>query len=440
MLIFSIPKAGLVGGFGGTLVIVVGFAMMAAFVMAAMLQILRPVLGKAFGLIGKLAPGSLLNSLSRTSVAVAALMVAVAVSIGMTVMIDSFRHTVTIWLGTVLQGDVYVSAPAFKAITPLTPLDPAVVDRLENWPGAYQVDLLRSTMITTRQGQAQLNATTNSLVGQERIFLSVKGGPKQTWDALRAGAVLVSEPLARRLGLINSQGKLASDQQRLELLTNEGWKAYPVYGIYYDYTTSVGTLLMSRATYERDWKDASITALSLRLNPGVNAEQVSEQVQEATRSIQRLQIRPNQVLRQEALAVFDRTFAITSALRLLATIVAFIGVLNTLLLLELEKKRETGILRALGLTGGQLWRMVLLETGLMGFSAGLLAIPTGYVLALILIYVINQRSFGWTMQVSVSPWTYVQALLVSVGAALLAGILPARRLSCMAAAEVIRYE
>jgi putative ABC transport system permease protein len=138
--------------------------------------------------------------------------------------------------------------------------------------------------------------------------------------------------------------------------------------------------------------------------------------------------------------VFDRTFAIAAALRILATVVAFIGVFNTLLLLQMEKQREVGILRALGLTGGQLWRLTMLETGLMGLAAGILAAPTGYVLALILVYVINQRSFGWTLQLSIQPVAFLQALLIAVGAALLAGIYPASKMSRQPAAEAIRYE
>lgn len=157
-------------------------------------------------------------------------------------------------------------------------------------------------------------------------------------------------------------------------------------------------------------------------------------------SIQRLQIRPNRSLRAEVMEIFDRTFAITSALRILATLVAFIGILNTLLLLQMEKQRELGILRAIGLTGRQLWKLVIMETGLLGLSAGLLAAPTGYVLSLILIYVINQRSFGWTLQLALSPDAFLQALAISLAAALLAGIYPAWRLSRMETAEVIRME
>ncbi len=155
---------------------------------------------------------------------------------------------------------------------------------------------------------------------------------------------------------------------------------------------------------------------------------------------QQLVIRANATLRRDVMVVFDRTFAITVALRLLATVVAFFGMLNALLLLQMEKQREVGILRALGLVGRQLRQMVLLETGLMGLSAGLLAIPTGYALALILVYVINRRSFGWTLQLSVQPGALLQGVLVALGAALLAGLYPAWRLSHIPAAEAIRYE
>jgi putative ABC transport system permease protein len=120
--------------------------------------------------------------------------------------------------------------------------------------------------------------------------------------------------------------------------------------------------------------------------------------------------------------------------------VAFVGVLSALLSLFLEKQREMGILRAVGLSARQLWGLVMLESGLMGGVAGLLAMPTGFALSLILIYIINRRSFGWTLQMYVDPAPFMIALVVSVGAALLAGIYPALRLSKMLTAEALRYE
>jgi putative ABC transport system permease protein len=156
--------------------------------------------------------------------------------------------------------------------------------------------------------------------------------------------------------------------------------------------------------------------------------------------IQRVLVRPNQALREAALAVFDRTFAITGALQMLATVVAFVGVLSALLSLQLDKQRQLGILRALGLTTRELWYLVLAETGLMGAVAGLLAIPTGYALSLILVHIINQRSFGWTLQMLIEPGPFLQAFVVAVAAALLAGIFPAYRMGRMVTAEALRYE
>lgn len=116
------------------------------------------------------------------------------------------------------------------------------------------------------------------------------------------------------------------------------------------------------------------------------------------------------------------------------------GVLSALLSLQLEKQHEFGILRAVGLTTRQLWQLILLETGLMGSVAGLLAAPTGYVLSLILVYIINRRAFGWTLQMLITPQPFVFALIVAVGAAVLAGIYPAQRMSRIEASDAMRFE
>jgi putative ABC transport system permease protein len=108
--------------------------------------------------------------------------------------------------------------------------------------------------------------------------------------------------------------------------------------------------------------------------------------------------------------------------------------------LQLEKTRELGVLRATGMTLRQLWQLTLLETWLMGATAGLVAMPVGWALAWILINIINRRSFGWTLQMNLEPSFFLQAFLVAVIAALLAGIYPALRLGNMVIATAIREE
>lgn len=437
LAIFSIPSDSMILGFTGTLAVVVGFALLSSAFLVVLMRGLGPLTRLIFGLIGRMAPRNLANALSRTAVAVAALMVAVAVIIGVALMIDSFRYTVIVWLEQTLQGDVYITVPGFNTTHSSVTIEPSVIQAVSDWPGIARIDTLRSVDVEARIGSqvhaVHLAATENPNIGYERLFVQLQGSPGETWAALQSGSVLISEPLANRLGIRQPGGTI-------ELFNGQSWRAFPVTGIYYDYASSQGSVVMALTIYRSEWRDETLTAFALHLDPGIESDRITRELQDQLVSEQRLSIRPNAALRRDVMEVFDRTFAITVALRVLATGVAFIGVLNALLLLQLEKQREVGILRALGLTGRQLWRLVLIETGLMGLTAGLLAIPAGYSLALILVYIINRRSFGWTLQMSVSPEVFLQALLIALGAALLAGIYPAVRMSKMAAAEAIRYE
>lgn len=199
-------------------------------------------------------------------------------------------------------------------------------------------------------------------------------------------------------------------------------------------------MMIGDGLYRQNWHDTAISSLALLTAPGVDVDQVVAELQTALTDVQELSIRSNQGIRQGSMEIFDRTFAITAALRLLATIVAFIGVLSALLSLQLERTRELGVLRATGMGLRQMWQMILLETGLMGALAGLLAMPTGYVLAWILIYIINVRSFGWTLQMDLQPGYFLQALMVAVVSALLAAIYPSSRVGGMVVAAAIRQE
>jgi putative ABC transport system permease protein len=252
---------------------------------------------------------------------------------------------------------------------------------------------------------------------------------------LRDGAILLSEPLANSLGISAPGGSLS-------LLTPRGWQSFPIAGIYADYASARGTVRMSLDDYRRLWNDDRLNGVALFLAPNVDADvdTVTADLRARLTDFPNIQVNASSVLRQEALVVFDRTFAITTAMQLITTLVAFIGVLSSLLALQLEKGREMGILRALGLNVAEMRRLTFFETGLLGASAGLLAIPTGYILAWILIFVINQRSFGWTLQMQVNPAPFAQAFLLAVGAALLAALYPAWRLARMQAAEALRGE
>jgi putative ABC transport system permease protein len=198
--------------------------------------------------------------------------------------------------------------------------------------------------------------------------------------------------------------------------------------------------MMSRATYDRHFDDPFVSGLALYASPGQDVDQVISNLRARIGDRQELLIRSNRTLRDASLEVFDRTFTVTIVLRLLAVLVAFVGVLSALMALQLERARELAVLRANGLTPRQVWRFVTMQTGLMGFISGILAIPLGLVLAYGLIFVINRRSFGWTLQIEISPWILVQAVILAIIAALLAGLYPSWKMAKANPATALREE
>jgi putative ABC transport system permease protein len=431
VFILFLPTQNLVAGFAGTFAIIVGAAMIAPRATGLLMTFLAPIGGRMWGVLGRLGPRNMIKSLSRVSVAVAALMIAVSVTIGVSLMIGSFRKTVEVWLSETVQGDVYISPPSVGGSQTSGIIDAAVMPLLASWPGVERVDTFRAVEVESAFGPVSLAYTQNPSIGEERVYQWVDRDPARVWQAMLDGSLLVSEPLANRLGL-------SPDDAKLTLTTPTGQRTFPIAGIYHDYASSQGMALMAQPVFTAIWADDSVGAISLRLAAGVDAARVARDLAAALAPVQPLDVRPNADLREEALAIFDRTFAITGAMQLLTTLVAFVGVLSALLSLQLDKQREQGILRAVGLTMRQLWRLAVYESGLLGASAGLLALPTGFALALILIYIINRRAFGWTLQLNMEAAPFIQAFLVALLAALVAGILPTWRISKQATAEAMR--
>ncbi len=432
-VILSVPTRSLVVSFGGTFAVIIGLAALTPFVTVSLMRLLGEPLGKLFGLLGRLAPRNVIRSQSRTAVAVAALMIAVSVTIGVQVMVASFRTTVVLWLEQTLQGDIYLSAPGLSANRPDTPLDPQAIALAQAHPQAKASAAVRVVTVESEYGAVELVAASPEPQMDSRLFLAAQGNPQEAWQMMKDGAILLSEPLANRLGISAPGGTLS-------LLAPQGWIPFPVAGIYADYASTRGTIRMSLNVYQRLWHDPRLNGVTLFLAPNANVDTVTADLRKQLTDFPKVQVNPSGALRQGALDVFDRTFAITTAMQLVTTLVAFIGVLSSLLALQLEKAREMGILRALGLTLAEMRRLTFWETGLLGASAGLLALPTGYILAWILIFVINQRSFGWTLQMQADPAPFAQAFVLAVGAALLAALYPAWRLSQMETAEALRGE
>ncbi len=419
--------------FAALFAILIGFALLTPGTTVGLMTLVRPLWGRLAGLPGRMAARGVVAALSRTSVAIAALMVAVSVTIGVGTMTGSFRQTVIRWLDQSLSADLYISPPGNVANRVDTTLDRALLDELTDTPGIAGRTLLRGVQVEAPTGPTTLIAVDRDKQFGMRALRFKQGGTMDTLEAaFDAGAVFISEPLAYRTGL--GVGDM------LPLHTDRGDHTFPIAGIYYDYTSDRGVIQMAYPTYRAYWDDNAITSCALYVEPGTDPEALVQRLREKVAGRQELLIRSNRTLREATLAIFDRTFAITAVLQILATIVAFIGVFSALMALQLERTREIGTLRAVGLTPRQLWGLLLSQTSLMGLTAGVLALPVGLVLALVLIYVVNRRSFGWTLELAIDPWLFGQAIVVALVAALLAGIYPALRMGRISAASALREE
>ena len=435
-LALLIPEWSLVLTFGGLFALVIGAALLTPILTLWLMELVERVVRRS-GIVTRMAPRTIVRSLSRIAVAVAALMVAVSVIIGVGVMISSFRSTVELWLDDVLQADIFISPPSAGGTSVATTLDPKLLAQLGALPEITSVATTRSIDVSAQAGPdadaipLRLVALSRDLAGEDRRYRAAVGDWQETWQAVAEGAILVNEPMANRLGLRVGDS--------LWLQTDRGVQGFPIAGITVDFDVR-SVAFMADPVYRSWFDDDRISAIGLFVAPGMDVDTQVDAIRRQFAGTVELLVRSNQGTRQNALDVFDRTFTITVALQLLATIVAFIGILSTLMSLQLERRREIGVLRANGMTRRQLWQLTFLETGLIGTVAGLLAMPTGIILAVVLVYIINLRSFGWTLEMRLDPREFIQAFLVALVAALLAGLYPAWKLGQTEPAAALRSE
>jgi putative ABC transport system permease protein len=437
LVLLRVPTNNLFVSFAALFCVVIGSALFTPVVLIALMNLFTPLADRIFGVLGRMAPRAVIRSLSRTSIAVAALTIAVSVIVGVSVMIGSFRTTVADWLDTTLGADIYISPPLLTITSATADTDPAIAELLRAVDGVEQVATVRVVDVTAPDypdlPPVHLNVMDYDPAEGRRDFAwnIAPNGDYRT--AVKNGDIVVSEPFAFRRGI-------TPENNTLTLLTDQGEHTFTVDGVFYDYSTDQGTVLMDQSVYRSFWNDPYITNIALFLAPGVDDRAVIDQLQTDTLAGYELRVQSYGELRSGVFTIFERAFSITVALQILATVVAFIGVLSALMSLQLEQTRQYGVMRATGMTPRQLWEYTLIQTGMMGITAGALALPIGFALALVLIYVINVRSFGWTMQLHLSAGEFAGAFLVAVVAALAAGVYPAWRLGKLVTSRALRSE
>ena len=421
------PSRALLPGFGALFAFLLGAALAVPWLLAAMTARVAD---------GRLSPPSLLGLRMlgayghRTGLAAAALMAACATGIAITVMVASFRVSVTDWLAALLRADVYLSSatPGHDGGFALATLR----QRIASLPEVATTSAVIRTRAHIPSGPIDLLAYDLPAAARPG-FSFLAGEAREVWRAWDSvDSIIVTESFAWRHGLAPG-GILRIDTRRGEV-------DFRVTGIYRDYASERGSVAMSRGTFLRHFDARDDSGLGVYAAPGVAAAALEQALRRALGGHAGVRLQSNAAIRELSLAVFDQTFRVTDLLRVLALGVAFVGIVSALLAQQMERITDYALMRALGLSRAEIGRVVLLQTLATGLVAATVAIPVGLVLAVLLIDVINVRSFGWTMTLHL-PWTALAgAWFSAVCAACLAALGPAWLATRRTPASVLRND
>ncbi|HWQ34763.1 MAG TPA: FtsX-like permease family protein [Blastocatellia bacterium] len=429
------PVAGLpLSGYAAAVAIVFGAAFLVPAVFYFFTRLSRRPLAFLFKVEGRLANSNLAGAIPRISISVAALAVSLAMMVAIAVMVGSFRETVIYWVSQTLKADLYLRPASRSNVTTEAVLSPEVVRAVTTHPQVAAVDAFRNFDVPYAGGLVTLG------VGEFSVLLeygNLMFKAPSDWRSVMREMIGRDEVVASESFAIRYQKKPGDT---VNIPTPQGEHSFRIAGIYYDYSSDRGILVMQRATFERYFGPQPPTSLTIYLKPQADADAVRQEILNALGDRYRVFIYTNAALRNEVLRIFDSTFAITWALEVIAIFVAIAGVASTLLTLILERRRELAMLRLIGADRGQVRRMVVIEAAMLGGISQGIGLVVGLLLSLVLVYVINVQSFGWTIQFHLPVLFLLQSSALILIATALSGIWPARRASQLYVAEQIAEE
>lgn len=393
------------------------------------------------GAIRHIAREQTTRGMGRNAVTVSAFLIGVAIMVGVMVMIRSFRDTVEIWIDQTVMAD-FIVAPAGW---------PHVVrggTSAQVLPGAWRASLAGTAHVTAvdvyRDVRIDLDGRPIALVSRDVAlhaarsrYLFLEGESAMILTRVAAGeGAIISEVVANSLQVAKGS--------RLSIPTPMGTKSLAVLGVFYDYATDGGKIVIDRSLYREWWNDDGVTVFPVYAEPGADLAQARTALLKTLADESRGTLLPtvlsNRELRREILRIFDRTFTLTYVLEAIAVIIAMLGIINTLVTSVVERRRELATLQALGSSRGQITALILWEAGYLGILGTAMGLFGGLALAWILIRVINRQSFGWTIQVSWPLGLMAEVAALAFFASLLAGFWPARWASKQPLVEGLRYE
>jgi putative ABC transport system permease protein len=345
----------------------------------------------------RLAAWQLRGAPGQSMVSLATIVAAVSLLVSMAIMVASFRHSLGAWLDHVLPADLYVRTSAAADTAFLAPQDQAALGRL---PGVRRADFARIQSLLLAPGKPPVTLLARPIDPQDPgRLLPLVGGAA----ALSAGApppAWVSEAMVDVYGF--TPGVV------IELPIGGQRARFTVAGVWRDYVRQHGSVVIERDRYVTLTGDRNASDAALWLADGADAGAVRQAIRAALPGGESLEIAAPGEIRERSMQAFDRTFAITYVLELVALAIGLTGLSSAFGALVLARRSEFGVLRYLGLTRRQIGAMLAAEgfaVSALGLAVGL---ALGAIISLILIHVVNRQSFHWSMDLAV-PWAPLAA-------------------------------
>lgn len=353
----------------------------------------------------QLAVSQLQSSPRRVSATVAAAGVAIGLFLGVATMISSFRGTVSEWLETILKADVFISSefPVAGESSPGIPLEAI------RWLSSKgEIDTVQNRTILFQGKRVQVHGVSFDIIKKYHRLIFISGGESE----LDNSSVIVSESFSRKFG-------------QLSELKLEGIGNFKIQGVFTDYSNDGGVVYFPQELFRNVFQQTTIQGLSLYLAPldKSKSQQIIEDFREQFPQL-RLNLRNGQELKNEVYKVFNQTFSITNALQLLALLLTLFVILNTILMLIIERKQDSATLWAIGLRKSKLIYMTALEGGILGGISALFGLLQGVCFAILLVFFINHFFFGWSISFSLSFWLFFVSFVSVTFVTLLLSAIP----------------
>jgi len=395
---------------------------------------------------GVIAAARLDHAVVRSTITMGALMIGLAITIGVGVMIHSFRGTVENWIHETMAADI-IAAPTTWFLQGTRRLSGTretagnvggkmpddLIGQVMGIAGIEAVDGYRESASTYQGYPITIIARDLVLHATRSSYLLLEYDSEGLLPEIATrGEVLVSESFSKTFNIKGGDN--------ITLRTMIGEVDFYVADVFYDYAADGGRVLMDRTTYMHYWKDSSLNALAMYISSDADVIKVSEQFMSAIGRVHHLTLLSNYDLKQRILQVFDKTFAVTYALEVIAILVALLGITNALFASILERRRELAILRSIGGTSRQILRIFLWESGYLGSIGTVFGCVAGMLLAFVLVQVVNMQSFGWSIQLEFPFLLMGGAMLITFLISLFAGYVPAKLASRLSVTGELQYE